>query len=140
MIDDRRGAGRDDGPSGGDAADERALRAAFEAARAEGDPEAPLPEGLAARLLADAEAARPAPARHAARRAGWGRHLAELIPLWPRAVWATAGGLAACAAVGLWLGYAPPPGFDRMSAALLGGPALSSGDLLVPLDAGGLDV
>jgi hypothetical protein len=131
------------------------LEAAFAAARADGDETAPLPDGLLARLVADAEAARPpvtAPASRGRARGGLGQLLDRLFAgqgtAMPGFGWPAATGLAASALVGLWLGYAPPAslaGLSTLSAALLGASSAdtdpaSPGAILAPLDFGGLDV
>lgn len=116
------------------------LEAALDAARAEGDEAAPLPEGLAARMMADAATAQPrAPARAGS---GWRARLFGDGGLgWPAAT-----GLAAAALAGLWIGYAPPPALDGVTRTLLGtGGALGSedagpADLLAPLAPEALDV
>ena len=123
-------------------AGDRALRAGFEAARAEGDPQVPLPEAFAARLMADADAALPAPPHP-------DRTLPVSAPYWawvreafaPLGGWRAAGGLAACAALGFWLGLAPPAALDPLRAAVTGkDTALSADDFLAPLDGADLDV
>ncbi len=131
-----------------------ALESAFAAARAEGDPAAPLPAGLMARLLAEAEAERPlapgavpgAPASAPARAGGIHAWLGSLLRPARQGAglgWGAAGGLAACVLAGLWLGYAPPPAVEGLTggvaATVFGaGDALAASDLLAPLD-GGLD-
>jgi hypothetical protein len=116
------------------------LAAALAAARAEGDDRAPLPEALAARMMADAAAAQP----RAAPRPG-GAWLSRLFGDEGWLGWPAATGLAAAALAGLWIGYAPPPALDGVAAALLG-PGMSGpedagpADLLAPLVPGALDV
>lgn len=148
MTDDRATpapAGRGQETAAGDA-----LERAFAAARAEGDPAAPLPEELMARLLAEAEAERPlAPGAVPGAPAGAGGINAWLGGLLRPAGqgggfgWGAAGGLAACVVAGLWLGYAPPPALEGLTggvaATVFGaGDALATSELLAPLD-GGLD-
>jgi len=138
-----------------------ALEAAFAAARAGGVGADRLEPSFAARLLADADAhlpvrraaeetptgatvfatARPGLDTASRRAMSW---LADRLGGLRRPGafgWGAAGGLACCALVGLWLGFAPPAALEGI-AALVGGGARSLGpaDLLATLDPGGLDV
>ncbi|WP_158547531.1 dihydroorotate dehydrogenase [Rhodovulum sp. 12E13] len=127
-----------------------ALESAFAAARAQGDPAAPLPAGLMARLLAEAGAERPpAAAAVAGASAPAGGITAWLGSLFRPADrggglgWGAAGGIAACGLAGLWLGYAPPPALEGLTGGVAAtvfadGDALATSELLAPLD-GGLD-
>ncbi|MEE4117693.1 MAG: dihydroorotate dehydrogenase [Paracoccaceae bacterium] len=142
-------AGRGQETAAGDS-----LESAFAAARAQGDPAAPLPAGLMARLLADAGAERP-PALGAmpgaSARAGgihaWLGGLFRPARQGGGLGWGAAGGLAACVLVGLWLGYASPPAVEGLTGGIAAtvfgsGDALATSELLAPLDAGfdgGLD-
>ena len=123
--------------------DEAALEAAFAAARGESAAERGLPGPLMARILADAEAARPPLSRPVPPAPAPRRRRAALM--WAglaRPGWGAAGGAAACALVGLWLGYAPPPALAGVAGSLVApfGAGVSPADLLVPLDAEPLDV
>lgn len=91
-----------------------ALEALFDEARA--TPPA-LPEGLAARILADAEAALPPPEPAAARapaRGGW-RGFLDALGGWPAFA-----GLSAATMAGLWIGLAAPDSLGTMATGVLG--------------------
>ena len=72
-----------------------------------------VPEALMARVMADAEAARPRPADAGLIR-GWFAALGGLPGL---------GGLITATCVGFWLGLAPPDGLPDLAAGLLGSTA-----------------
>jgi len=64
----------------------------------------PLSEDLVAAILADAKAQQPLQSNVSARQQpAWWRGIADAI-----GGWQAAGALAACTAVGLWIGYAAP--------------------------------
>jgi hypothetical protein len=74
----------------------------FQAARQE---TAPLPDGLTARILHDAETAQAgfsAPVKDAPTPGAW-RQVMEMLGGWP-----AMGGLATACAAGVWIGVAPP--------------------------------
>ncbi|EAR49426.1 hypothetical protein OG2516_15204 [Oceanicola granulosus HTCC2516] len=99
--------------------DDRQLERLFEEARA-GEPAA-LDDAFLARLMHDAAAEMP-------RR--WGA--AAGAGLWALlGGWAGAGGLAAAAVGGLWIGIAPPEGLSDLAAGLVGETASVA---LVPAD------
>lgn len=94
--------------------DDTELETFFDAARA-APPAAP--EALMARVLADAEAAQPAPQMPAWQR--WLRTFGGLPGL---------GGLVTATTVGFWLGVAPPDGLPDVASLVLGT------DILLELD------
>jgi len=83
------------------------------------------------RILTDAAREMPAPPVPALRVRLWHR-LADALGGWPAAV-----GLATVAAVGVWLGYNPPPVLEGLAVPLSLG--LSPSDMLVSFDISGLE-
>ncbi len=84
------------------------LEALFQQARAT-PPQ--MPEGLMARVLADAEALQPAPR---AAHGGWRAWIAALGGL------PGMGGLVTASCLGFWLGVAPPSGLPDLAGTVLG--------------------
>jgi hypothetical protein len=76
----------------------------------------PLPDTLAARILADAEAAVPRPVTRAApaEPGGW-RGIVAALGGWP-----ALGGLALAGVVGLVIGISPPAGLSTIASGLWG--------------------
>ncbi|MFD3189386.1 hypothetical protein ACFMPD_03815 [Sedimentitalea sp. HM32M-2] len=102
----------------------------FDAARRE---TAHLPEGLAARVLADAarvQDATPAAARQEirmqSRRSGRWRQLMQMLGGWP-----AMGGLVTACAIGIWLGVAPPQALPDPAGLLIWETALFGDDSLM---------
>lgn len=75
----------------------------------------PLPEALAARILADAETAGPMPSTSPAVSPGGWRALVMAIGGWP-----AMGGLALATVVGVAIGINPPSGLSTFTSGLLG--------------------
>ncbi|MEM6739683.1 MAG: hypothetical protein AAF646_06175 [Pseudomonadota bacterium] len=98
--------------------DDDPLDAAFAAARATAPAVAPLSSDLSARLIADALEAMPVQSV-SPRRADHVRRFGILSWLRFGVSWPAASGLAACAALGVWVGAAPPDFVDAVSGSLL---------------------
>ncbi|MEP5732306.1 MAG: hypothetical protein ABJL67_23400 [Sulfitobacter sp.] len=102
--------------------DELNLEGLFEAARRT---PAKVPEGLMARVIADASAVQPV--RRFARWRGWLRGLGGMPAI---------SGLVTATCVGFWLGVAPPTGLPDLGGAMLGVEA-DAEDTVDVLDASG---
>ncbi|GFE50321.1 hypothetical protein So717_20740 [Roseobacter cerasinus] len=89
-------------------AKDRAVDAALDAARASPPP---VPAHLMTRVLADAEAARPA----VRDRSGFGVCVSELM-----GGWQGVGGLVAATLAGVWFGFSPPEAMPDAGALILG--------------------
>lgn len=119
--------GKDNNTNASPGAPESGLEALFDAARASPPP---LPQGLHARLVADAEAALAMPPLPAPGRALQARPRARPVPPARRQSLAAASGLLAAAAVGLWIGFTAP---DLLADPLAGAlPGVLAGFGIVP--------
>ena len=83
-------------------------------AQARGTTSAPS-DDLVARVLADAAAMQPTQATSASPRIGLWARLLDVIGGWP-----AVSGLAAATVAGIWVGVAPPPSVEDMTAQLIG--------------------